>query len=104
MPGSPSLGGRKPGILSSQLVTYKGPEGSNPSPGVSNTTFVSSFSSTFHKRQPWLDCFHFILLLIVVSLALIRIIFEFRPTGNSTFISGLSIVAHYTNLMIYSRL
>ena len=33
LPGSPSLEGRKPGILSRQLVTYKGPEGSNPSPG-----------------------------------------------------------------------
>src|SRR5215212_2182869 len=34
MPGSPSLGGRKPGICQTgQLVTRKGPEGSNPSPG-----------------------------------------------------------------------
>jgi hypothetical protein len=34
MPGSPSPGGRKPGIRQiSQLVTRKGPEGSNPSPG-----------------------------------------------------------------------
>ena len=34
MPGSPSPGGRKPGIRQiGQLVTRKGPEGSNPSPG-----------------------------------------------------------------------
>jgi hypothetical protein len=34
MPGSPSPGGRKPGICQTgQLVTRKGPEGSNPSPG-----------------------------------------------------------------------
>jgi hypothetical protein len=34
MPGSPSPGGRKPGIRhTGQLVTRKGPEGSNPSPG-----------------------------------------------------------------------
>src|SRR5215210_3852859 len=34
MPGSPSPEGRKPGICQTgQLVTRKGPEGSNPSPG-----------------------------------------------------------------------
>jgi hypothetical protein len=34
MPGSPSPEGRKPGIRQTgQLVTRKGPEGSNPSPG-----------------------------------------------------------------------
>jgi hypothetical protein len=34
MPGSPSPVGRKPGICQTgQLVTRKGPEGSNPSPG-----------------------------------------------------------------------
>ncbi len=34
MPGSPSPGGRKPGIRQTgQLVTRKGPEGSIPSPG-----------------------------------------------------------------------
>src|SRR5919112_171582 len=34
MPGSPSPEGRKPGIYQTgQLVTRKGPEGSNPSPG-----------------------------------------------------------------------
>ena len=34
MPGSPSLVGRKPGkSMFSSLVTWKGPEGSNPSPG-----------------------------------------------------------------------
>jgi hypothetical protein len=43
-------------------------------------------------------------LLIIVSLGLIMIIFDVRPIGNSTFVAGLSIVAHYTNLMIYSGL
>ena len=102
MPGSPSLGGRKPGMLYSQLVTYKGPEGSNPSPGASNTTFILLVYAI--RDNSWLDCFHFILLLIIVSLGLIMIIFDVRPIGNSNFVAGLSIVAHYANLMIYSGL
>ena len=47
MPGSPSPEGRKPGICQTgQLVTRKGPEGSNPSPGA-----YYEGASEYHKAD-----------------------------------------------------
>jgi hypothetical protein len=53
MPGSPSPEGRKPGICcqTGQLVTRKGPEGSNPSPGAHLREISACFKTDGWERK-----------------------------------------------------
>ena len=52
LPGSPSPVGRKPGICQTgQLVTRKGPEGSNPSPGALHEGISERYKADEDSRQ-----------------------------------------------------
>ena len=52
VPGSPSPVGRKPGICpTGQLVTRKGPEGSNPSPGAHLWEISTGFKTDGCERK-----------------------------------------------------